>query len=331
MSQLQFGMIGLGRMGGNLAMQALKKGMKVVGFDRNPAAQELLAAGLISITDFKGFVANLARPRIIFVYIPSGHAIDVCADQLCEVLDQGDIIIDGGNSYWGDTIRRHDKYAAKGFQFIDIGTSGGIAGAAGGACFMLGGDDSVVANIEPILKQLSVPGGYVHAGPPGAGHFVKLTHNGVVYGMLESIGEAVALLENCPLKLNIQGTLDAYAHGCIISGLLVELMAKVYRENGGVASIDSYVDDTGEVNWLVDDAMHMEVSVPVIAMSVMQMINSRDSKKSCFKAISMMRHGFGGHAYGHSQVSEDERYRGRDGGYYFNGVNPNKIVHSSDK
>jgi len=331
MSQLQFGMIGLGRMGGSLALQGLGKGMKVVGFDLHAPAPELLQAGMIHVTDYKGFVENLATPRIIFIYIPSGSAIDACVDELSKILSKGDIVVDGGNSYWGDSIRRHDHYAKLGITFIDIGTSGGVAGAANGACFMLGGSDEEVASVEPILKELSVPNGYVHAGPPGAGHFVKLTHNGIVYGMLESIGEGVALLENCPLKLNIAGTLDVYTHGSIIRGYLMELMAQAYRADDGLGSIPSYVDDTGEVNWLVDDAMHMEVSVPVIAMAVMQMINSRDDKKDWARAISMMRHSFGGHAYGPSQVSKDVRYLVRSGNYYFSGTDPNKIIHSSDK
>jgi 6-phosphogluconate dehydrogenase len=330
MSQLQFGVIGLGRMGGNLAAQALAKGMKVAGYDFHPASADLLGKGLIQVQDYQGFVANLARPRVIFIYIPAGHAVDDCADKLSEILEDGDVIVDGGNSYWGDSIRRHKKYLEKGIHFVDLGTSGGISGAESGACFMLGGTPEESAIIEPILTSLSVSGGYVHAGPPGAGHFVKLVHNGIEYGMLEAIGEGMALLEACPLKLNIQATLDVYTRGSVIRGWLIELMAAAYRQNDGLEKIDSYVDDTGEVNWLVDDAMHMEVPTPVIAMAVMQLINSRDEKKNWAKAISMIRHGFGGHAYGHSQVSEDERYRGRVGQYYFNGLDPNTIVHREE-
>jgi 6-phosphogluconate dehydrogenase len=330
MSQLQFGLIGLGRMGGGLATHALKQGMKVVGYDLNPPDKKLTDAGMIAINDYKGFAEHLESPRIIFVYIPSGHAIDVVMDGLLKVLKKGDIVVDGGNSYWGDSIRRHKKYLELGINFIDIGTSGGISGAEFGACFMLGGDKEVVAHVEPILKKLSVPNGYVHAGPAGAGHFVKLVHNGINYGMAEAIGEGVALLESCPLKIDIAKTLDVYSHGSVIRSWFMDLMRDSYKENKGLSKIDSYVDDTGEVNWLVDDAMHMEVAVPVISAAVMQCINSRDNKKNWARAVSLLRHTYGGHAFGHSKVSQDERYRGREGGYYYNGVDPNTIVQSKE-
>jgi len=331
MSQLQFGVIGLGRMGGGLGRQALEKGMKVVGNDLGEPPKDLVDKGLIFTKDFKGFVENLAAPRVIFIYIPSGEAVDKLADELTEVLEEGDIIVDGGNSYWGDSIRRHDRYLKKGMHFVDLGTSGGIKGAETGACFMFGGEGEAVKHVEPILKELAVEGGYVHAGPPGAGHFVKLIHNGMEYGMLQAIGEGMALLENSPLKLDIPNVLDVYTHGSVIRSWLIELMRDSYQENKGMDGINSYVDDTGEVNWLVNDAMCMEVSAPVIAAAVMQCINTRDKHHNAAKAVAMMRHGFGGHAYGPSQVSQDERYRGRVGGYYFFGKDPNEIKHSSDK
>lgn len=326
--QLEFGVIGLGRMGGGLAFQAMKKGIKVVGLDRNPSQSELIKAGLIFVKTNKELVQQLKSPRIIFIYIPSGAAIDHLMEDLKTTLQSGDIVVDGGNSYWGDSIRRHKKYLSEGIHFLDLGTSGGLLGAETGACFMLGGEPESVKLVAPILKQLCVKDGFVHAGPAGAGHFVKLVHNGIEYGMLQSIGEGVALLEACPLKINVQSTLDVYTHGSVIRGWLMELLRDGYRENKGVAKIDSYIDDTGEVNWLVGDAMHMEVSTPVIAQAVMSCIASRDENHYAAKTISMIRHGFGGHAYGHSQVSEDERYRGRVGEYYFTCEDPNKIVHS---
>ncbi|EKD91606.1 MAG: hypothetical protein ACD_29C00471G0004 [uncultured bacterium] len=330
MSQLEFGVIGLGRMGGGLALQAMKKGMKVAGYDRNPPNDALIKAGLIPAKNYQDFIQHLQSPRIIFIYIPSGPAIDNLMEELVGVLKAGDIVVDGGNSYWGDSIRRHKKYEAKGIHFLDLGTSGGLLGAETGACFMLGGTANEVSHVEPILKQLCVKDGYVHAGPPGSGHFVKLVHNGIEYGMLEAIGEGLSLLEACPLKINLQKTLDVYTHGSVIRSWLMELLRDGYRENQGVAKLNEYVDDTGEVNWLVDDAMHMEVSTPVIAQAVMNLIASRDGAHTSAKGIAMIRHGFGGHAYGHSQVSQDERYRGRVGGYYYNLQDPAKLIHSKE-
>ena len=330
MSQLEFGVIGLGRMGGGLAMQAMQKGMKVVGLDRKPASDELTKAGLISAKTYQELVQHLKSPRVIFIYIPSGPAIDSFMQDIKPFLNKGDIVVDGGNSYWGDSIRRHKEYEKMGIQFLDLGTSGGLLGATTGACFMIGGGVDAVSHVEPILSQLCVKDGFVHAGPAGSGHFVKLVHNGIEYGMLQAIGEGLTLLESCPLKIDVQKTLDVYTHGSVIRSWLMELLRDGYRENKGVTKLDSYVDDTGEVNWLVEDAMHMEVSTPVIAQAVMSLIASRDTKHIASKGIAMIRHGFGGHAYGHSQVSQDERYRGRVGGYFYEHQDPTQIIHSKD-
>src|SRR3989338_814505 len=159
----------------------------------------------------------------------------------------------------GDSIRRHKKYLESGVHFLDIGTSGGVAVEKDGACFMLGGDTSVVTQVEPVLLKIAMAGGYVHAGPPGAGHFVKLVHNGINYGMAEAVAEGVALLESAPLNIDVAKTLEAYRYGTVIRGFFMDTVAKGYKENKGIGKIDSYVDDTGEVNWLIDDALHMEV------------------------------------------------------------------------
>lgn len=325
--QLEFGVIGLGRMGGGLALKGLNMGLKVVGQDINPPSQKLQDAGLVYTKDYAGFVQNLKAPRIILVYIPSGPMIDTVMENLIKVLEKGDIVVDGGNSYWGDSIRRHEKYLKSGLHFLDIGTSGGVAVEKDGACFMLGGSKEIVVQVEPVLLKIAMAGGYVHAGPPGAGHFVKLVHNGINYGMAEALAEGVALLESCPLDIDVTNTLQAYCHGTVIRGFFMDTVAKGYQENKGISAIDSYVDDTGEVNWLIDDALHMEVSVPSIAASVFQCIASRDSNQYAYKTIAMTRHIYGGHGYGHSKVSAAERYQGREGGYFYNGIDPTTIVH----
>ena len=307
----EFGVVGLGRMGANLSLQALEKGMRVVGFDLKSVSDELRKAGMVEANSLEGFRDKLSPARPLFIYIPAGPAVDSVIDDIIPHVDKGDIIVDAGNSYWGDSIRRHRSLSEKGINFVDLGTSGGVEGARHGACFMAGGDMEPIARIEPILIELATPGGYVHAGPPGAGHFTKLVHNGIEFGMLQAIGEGVDLLEHYREKLDIKEILRCWRHGSVIRSWLIDLMEAAYREEDGLDKIPAYVDDTGEVNWLVDDAMHMEVPVPVIAQAVMQLISSRDDDKFWARAIAMMRHGFGGHKYGHDPATVRERRQGQ--------------------
>ncbi|MGB3128488.1 MAG: decarboxylating 6-phosphogluconate dehydrogenase [Dehalococcoidia bacterium] len=312
----EFGIVGLGRMGANLALQALEKGMQIVGFDLKEVPEELISAGLAQIHSLDGFREKLTPPRAIFIYIPAGPAVDRAIDDILPHLDKGDILIDGGNSYWGDSIRRYRRLSEKGINFVDLGTSGGVEGARHGACFMAGGDKNAIARIEPLLLELATPSGYVHAGPPGAGHFTKLVHNGIEFGMLQAIGEGIDLLENYRDKLNVADVLRCWRHGSVIRSWLVDLMESAYRFEGGLEAIPPYVEDTGEVNWLVNDAIRMEVPIPVISQAVMQLFASRDDKKNWARAIAMMRHGFGGHPYGPDEPIVRERREGRVGDFF---------------
>ena len=314
-----FGIVGLGKMGADLAKNALSKGFDVAGMDAHPVPDDLTHDGLRPATDLMGLAALLPAPRFIMLYVPAGPPVDSVLAQLAEVLQPGDIVADGGNSYWGDSIRRHARLKQKGIHFVDAGTSGGPGGALEGACFMVGGEDPAVATIEPVLRRLAVEGGYVHAGGPGAGHFVKLVHNGIEFGMLQAIGEGVALLERYREHLPIDDVLNCWRHGSVIRSWLVDLMEKMYREQGGLANVPSYVDDTGEVNWLVSDALDMEVPIPVITQSVVQLVASRDEKRDSARAIAEMRHGFGGHPYGANEGVARERHTGRIGGFVRNG------------
>ena len=315
-AHLEIGIIGLGKMGGNLALNALDKGIKVCGHTLGGASAELKKAGLVDLASLSGFKENLKSPRKIFVYVPAGPMVDKILDQTAPLLNHGDILIDGGNSYWGDSIRRHDRLAKMGIEFVDLGTSGGVSGARNGACFMVGGKTEVVKQSEPILKSLAIAGGYVHAGAPGAGHFVKLVHNGIEFGMLQAIGEGMDLLEHFHLKLNIPDVLHCWRFGSVIRSWLIDLMEESYRSNKGMEKIPAFVEDTGEVNWLVADAMNMEVPIPVIAESVMQLFASRDGKKNWARAIAMMRHGFGGHPFGTDAGIVQERREGRVGDFF---------------
>lgn len=311
----EFGVVGLGKMGANLALQALEKGIRVVGFDIKRVPEELVNAGVVVVDSLEGFRENMSPPRPIFIYIPAGPIVDRVIDDITPHLDKGDIIIDSGNSYWGDSIRRHRALSEKGLHFIDLGTSGGIEGARHGACFMAGGEEEPIARIEPLLMELAFAGGYVHAGPPGAGHFTKLVHNGIEFGMLQAIGEGVDLLESYRDKLDIAEVLRCWRHGSVIRSWLIDLMEEAYRAEKGLERIPAYVEDTGEVNWLVEDALHMEIPIPVIAQAAMQLFTSRDGRKNWARAIAMMRHGFGGHVYGADASTVRERREGRIGGF----------------
>jgi 6-phosphogluconate dehydrogenase len=312
----EFGVVGLGRMGGGLAMQALEKKMVVAGFELRGASEELRKAGLKEVSSLAGFHTALNPSRAVFVYVPAGPLVDAVMNDLAKELEPGDIIVDGGNSYWGDSIRRHRELKERGIHLVDLGTSGGVEGARRGACFMVGGEKTAVARIEPILRALAVEGGYVHAGPPGAGHFTKLVHNGIEFGMLQAIGEGMDLMEHYHDRLDIADILRCWQHGSVVRSWLIDLMEAAYRAGNGLDKVPPYVEDTGEVNWLVGDAMRMEVPIPVISQAVMQLFSSRDERKNWARAIAMMRHGFGGHAYGADAATRRERREGRVGDIY---------------
>ena len=307
----RFAIVGLGKMGGNLALNALRAGFGIVGVDPKGIRQDLISSGMTSATVAE--LKSLPRPRFVMLYVPAGPLVDQLLHELSGPLEAGDIVADGGNSYWGDSIRRHARMQEQGLHFIDVGTSGGPHGALTGACFMIGGEREPVTKVEPILRRLAVRDGYIHAGGPGAGHFVKLVHNGIEFGMLQAIAEGIDLLSHYRETLPLADVLKCWQHGSVIRSWLVELMEQMYRKQGGMDAVPPYVEDTGEVNWLVDDALHMEVPVPVIAQAVIELIASRDSAHNWARAIAMMRHGFGGHPFGRDKGIARERHTGRVG------------------
>jgi len=312
----EFAVIGLGRMGGGLALQARDRGMSVFGYDIGKPHPDLERAGVKALAELTELRKALTPPRAVFLYIPAGAIVDEVIDELSPQLDRGDVIVDGGNSYWGDSIRRHRRLAAQGLSLVDLGTSGGVDGARRGACFMVGGDPTAVARIEPILRELAVPGGFAYAGPPGSGHYAKLVHNGIEFGMLQAIGEGLDLLEHFPRELDIPAVLETWRHGSVIRSWLIDLMHDGYVREGGLEKVPSYVEDTGEVNWLVADALRMEVPIPVISQSVQQLLASRDDRKYAARAVAILRRGFGGHPYGPSEYVASERRSGQVGGTY---------------
>lgn len=292
---MQFGIIGLGNIGGGLALQAIDKGIGVVGYDRDAKAVERLAAhGLTAASSIGDLVAVLAPPRCVMAYVPHGAATDQVFDELGKRLSTDDVAMDGGNSHWKHSRARYEKLRALGTPFLDVGTSGGVAGARHGACFMVGGEQAAFEQAQGLLEALAVPGGVVHAGPPGAGHFVKLIHNAIEFGMMQAIGEGVDLLKRSDYDLDLPALFENWSHGSVIRGWLVELMTAALRENR-LDDIDGYVEDTREVRWAIEYALEKEAWIPVISQAELALYRSRDRDNVSGKAVSLMRHGFGEH------------------------------------
>jgi 6-phosphogluconate dehydrogenase len=307
---MKLGIIGLGKMGGNLALQAIDKNIGVIGKaqSRKP---ELEKQGVKVVDNYKDFVSYLEQPKIIYLSLPAGPTVDSVIRELLPHLQKGDVIMDGGNSFYLDSIRRENELFENGIYFLDCGTSGGLEAARHGACFMVGGRDDGIKIAEPILKSLAVNDGYVHTGQPGTGHFVKLVHNGIEFGMLQAIGEGVSLLlQGNGFDLDLAQIFKNWSNGSVIRGWLIELMEKGMREQN-FNKVESYIEDTGEVNWLVQDAINKEIPIPVISQSIMELFKSRTKDSDTYKAIALMRHGFGGHPFGKDNYIAKERKTSR--------------------
>ncbi|MGI0001480.1 MAG: phosphogluconate dehydrogenase (NAD(+)-dependent, decarboxylating) [Nitrososphaeraceae archaeon] len=310
-TNMKLGIIGLGKMGANLALQAVGKNIKVVGKARSKKP-ELEEKGIKVVNEYKDFVSSLEHPRIIYLSLPAGSTVDSVLNELVPHLEEGDVVMDGGNSFYLDSMRREKELSKKGIHFLDCGTSGGLDGARYGACFMVGGKKEGVRIAEPTLRTLAINSdGYVHTGQPGTGHFVKLVHNGIEFGMLQAIGEGVGLLRQNEFGLDIAEIFKNWSNGSVIRSWLVELMEKGLREQQDIDKIDSYVEDTGEVDWLIQDAINKEIPIPVICQSIMELFKSRTKDSDTYRAIALMRHGFGGHPFGRDEYIAKERKTSR--------------------
>lgn len=291
----EFGVIGLGRMGGDLALQAIEKGWRVVGYNRSPERTRALASkGLVPASSLADLVGELKAPRIVLIYVPHGDPTRQMIAELKSCLQKGDVVGDGGNSKWTDSVRHYAELRSSGISFLDIGTSGGVDGARRGACFMVGGDKEAFARVEPLLRDLAVPEGVIHAGPPGAGHFVKLIHNAIEFGMVQAMAEGVDLLARSDYQLDLPGLFHTWNRGSVIRSWLVELMERGLRENK-LDELSSYVEDTREVKWAVEYALEKEAWIPVIAQSELAFYRYRDADSVAGKAVALLRHGYGGH------------------------------------
>jgi 6-phosphogluconate dehydrogenase len=294
-----YGVIGLGRMGGALVRNLRKAGGNAVVYDLNPASvAELEAEGTArGARDLASLVSQLPEGRrVIWMMVPAGEPVDQTIQELKPHLKAGDVLIDGGNSYFRDTLRRAAEMEAAGVEYIDSGSSGGLEGALNGLCLMVGGKTEAIALAEPLFKAIAQPGGYAHVGPTGAGHFVKMVHNAIEYGMLQAIGEGFELLEAGPFDLDLAKIADLWNHGSVVRGWLMELAARAFTNDPHLDRITGEIGGGSTGNWAVEEAWKFGVPFPAIAMAYAMRLRSRQPDTMTGKVVAALRNEFGGHA-----------------------------------
>ncbi len=297
---MQLGMVGLGRMGANMTSRLMLDKHEVVVFDFNEAAVAKSAEeGAVGSGSVAELVGKLRAPRAVWIMVPAGKPTDDTIGALLEHLQSGDIIIDGGNSNFRESQARHAQAKTKGVSFIDAGTSGGIWGLKNGYCLMVGGDDEAVERVEPIFLSLAPKDGYAHVGPSGAGHFSKMVHNGIEYGMLAAYGEGFEILEKSEFSYDLHALADLWLHASVVRSWLLELAELAFRADPKLESIRGYVDDSGEGRWTVEEAINESVPAPVITMALLSRFASRQDESFSAKVVAALRNQFGGHAVKH--------------------------------
>ena len=294
---MELGMIGLGRMGANMAERLVRGGHRVISYDRSAEAiQRVVDRGGIGAHSLADFVKQLTPPRVIWLMVPSGDAVDQTIEQLLPTVTRGDILIDGGNSNYKDSIRRAKKLSNHGMHFIDAGISGGSWGLENGYCMMIGGEKNIVEYLAPIFQTLAPAGGYLHVGPNGAGHFVKMIHNGIEYGMLQAYGEGFELLNAAQFDLDLAKISHLWNQGSVVRSWLLELAESAFAKDPRLSTIRGYVEDSGEVRWTVEEAIDKGVPAPVLTLSLFARYASRQEDSFSAKVVAALRNEFGGHA-----------------------------------
>ena len=297
---MELGMIGLGRMGANMAQRLLAGGHRVAVYDISADAVEASRGhGAVAASSLSGLLQELTAPRAVWIMAPAGDATEATIDQLAELMSPGDIIIDGGNANYKDTLRRAKKLAERSIRFVDVGTSGGIWGLTEGYSLMVGCDEETFERLEPIFQTLA-PGpdrGYGRVGPSGAGHFVKMVHNGVEYGLMQAYAEGFELLEaKGSFGLDIAQISRIWSHGSVVRSWLLELTSRALVENPVMEGIQSYVEDSGEGRWTVQESVDLGIPLPVITAALQARFRSRQDQPFSGKLLAAMRQQFGGHA-----------------------------------
>lgn len=285
---MRLGIVGLGRMGANMAERLRRGGHQVIGYDRNPAVSD--------VESLPKLVEALAAPRAVWVMVPAGDPTERTINELADILQPGDLIVDGGNSNFRDSIRRGAELEKRQLLFADAGTSGGVWGLENGYCLMVGGVDEAFQRIEPALRTLAPEDGYAHVGPVGAGHFAKMVHNGIEYAMLQAYAEGFEILKGSQFTFNLHQLAALWNHGSVIRSWLLELAESALAKDPDLANMRGYVEDSGEGRWTVLEAINENVPAPTITMSLFARFASRQDDSFAMKMIAALRNEFGGHA-----------------------------------
>ncbi|MBP9111797.1 MAG: decarboxylating 6-phosphogluconate dehydrogenase [Polyangiaceae bacterium] len=294
---MKIGMIGLGKMGGNMVKRLIGGGHSVVVFDRNAdTVAELVKDGAMGANDLKDLVSKLEAPRAIWIMVPSGDITESTLKNAAELLSPGDTLIDGGNSNFRDSVRRAAELQTKGVRFLDAGTSGGIWGREKGYCLMVGGDAKAFAEIEPIFKTLAPENGLGYFGAAGAGHYAKMVHNGIEYAMMQAYAEGFELLRAGDYNYDLEKLTSVWNHGSVVRSWLLELSTLAFKKNKNLDGLRAYVEDSGEGRWTVNEAVARAVAVPTIAAALFARFSSRQENSFALRVLSALRNEFGGHA-----------------------------------
>jgi 6-phosphogluconate dehydrogenase len=294
---MQIGMIGLGRMGGNMTRRLLQGGHQVAVYDRSAdAVHAAVAEGATGAASLAELVAALTPPRAVWMMVPAGVPVEATIAEVTPLLASGDVLIDGGNSNYKDSIRRAEALAPVGIRFVDAGTSGGIWGLTEGYCLMVGGEREAFELIESALRTLAPEQGYLHTGASGSGHFTKMVHNGIEYGMLQAFGEGFEILRSSRFDLDLPAIAELWRHGSVVRSWLLDLLARALQQDPVLAGVRGYVEDSGEGRWTVFEAIEQNVPAPVLTLSLLARFASRQDESFSAKVIAALRREFGGHA-----------------------------------
>ncbi|WPP41117.1 decarboxylating 6-phosphogluconate dehydrogenase [Paenibacillus hunanensis] len=293
---MKIGLIGLGKMGMNLAQNLMDHKHEVVAFDLNKeAVKEITDLGAQGVGTIADMVSNLESPRIIWVMVPHG-VVDSVLGEIAPLLSENDIVIEAGNSHYKESVRRYNEMKQKGIRYMDAGTSGGMSGARNGACYMIGGDKEAWDVVEPIFRDTAVENGYLYAGEAGSGHYLKMVHNGIEYGMMAAIGEGFEVLEKSPYDFNYEKVARVWNNGSVIRSWLMELTENAFAKDGRLEEIQGIMHSSGEGKWTVEEAMDLQMATPVIALSLLMRYRSLDNDTFTGKVVAALRNEFGGHA-----------------------------------
>lgn len=295
---MQLGMIGLGKMGGNMTERLVRDGHEVVVFDRDPAkVQRYVSLGATGSADMAALVARLESPRVVWIMLPAGKPVDDTIAVLAQGMAKGDVIIDGGNSNFHDTMQRAEMLRQEGIEFVDSGTSGGIWGLENGYCLMIGGSEEAFRLCEPIFRSLAPENGYARMGPAGSGHYVKMIHNGIEYGMLQAYAEGYEILHaSKDFDLDLHRIAGVWNHGSVVRSWINELAERAFEKDADLAALKGFVTDSGEGRWTVQEAIDLDVPAPAITLALLARLRSRQDDSFSAKVIAALRNEFGGHA-----------------------------------